>query len=50
MNPSSFQIISAGKDGKFGAWCELEQAGTTDPGNGKDDQSNFSGHLLGVAP
>jgi prepilin-type N-terminal cleavage/methylation domain-containing protein len=49
LNPSSCQIISAGKDGKFGAGGVLPKAGTTDP-NGKDDQSNFSAHLLGVAP
>lgn len=50
VNPSSYQIISAGKDGKFGAGGALwGKAGTTDP-NGKDDQSNFSAHLLGVAP
>jgi prepilin-type N-terminal cleavage/methylation domain-containing protein len=49
LNPSSVQIISAGKDGKFGAGGVLPKAGTTDV-NGKDDQSNFSAHLLGVAP
>jgi prepilin-type N-terminal cleavage/methylation domain-containing protein len=50
VNPSNFQIISAGKDGKFGAGGTLwGRTGTTDP-NGADDQSNFSAHLLGVAP
>jgi prepilin-type N-terminal cleavage/methylation domain-containing protein len=50
LNPSSFQIISAGKDGKFGAGgANWGRTGTTDP-LGKDDQSNFSAHVLGVAP
>jgi len=50
MNPSSFQIISAGRDGKFGATAGWNpRTGTTDPA-GADDQSNFSAHLLGVAP
>jgi prepilin-type N-terminal cleavage/methylation domain-containing protein len=50
VNPSNFQIISAGKNGKFGAGgTNWGRTGTTDP-NGKDDQSNFSSHLLGVAP
>ena len=49
VNAGSFQIISAGRDGKFGAagasWNP--STGTTDP-NGKDDQSNFSSSLLGA--
>jgi prepilin-type N-terminal cleavage/methylation domain-containing protein len=48
-NASSFQIVSAGRDGKFGAgganWNPAN--GTADP-NGKDDQSNFSPRLLGA--
>jgi len=48
LNPSSFQIISAGKDGLFGAGGVLPRSGTTDA-NGKDDQSNFSAHVLGNA-
>lgn len=60
LNPSSFQIISAGRPitnppnvinlsvfGEGGtAWG---RAGTTDP-NGRNNQSNFSAHLLGMAP
>jgi prepilin-type N-terminal cleavage/methylation domain-containing protein len=50
LNPSSFQIISAGRDGKFGAGGAVwGRTGTTNA-NGADDQSNFSAHLLGVAP
>jgi hypothetical protein len=50
LNPSSFQIISAGQDGLFGAGgTNWSRAGTASL-PGKDDQSNFSGHLLGVAP
>jgi prepilin-type N-terminal cleavage/methylation domain-containing protein len=50
LNPNSFQIISAGKNGLFGAGgTNWSRSGTTDP-NGKDDQSNFSAHLLGMAP
>ncbi len=49
-NASSFQIISAGRDGKFGAGAANwnPASGTSDP-NGKDDQSNFSPHLLGAS-
>jgi prepilin-type N-terminal cleavage/methylation domain-containing protein len=51
LNPSSFQIISAGQDGHFGiGGATWSRAGTTDQQYGKDDQSNFSAHLLGVAP
>ena len=50
LNPSSFQIISAGRDGKFGGGgTNWSRSGTTDP-LGADDQSNFSAHLLGIAP
>ena len=49
LNPSSCQIMSAGKDGKWGVGGILPASGTTDQ-YGKDDQSNFSAHLLGVAP
>jgi prepilin-type N-terminal cleavage/methylation domain-containing protein len=50
LNPSSCQIISAGKNGKFGGGGNnWSRAGTADS-LGKDDQSNFSAHLLGVAP
>jgi prepilin-type N-terminal cleavage/methylation domain-containing protein len=48
MNPNTCQIISAGRDGLFGAGgAYTPSAGTTDP-NGKDDQSNFSDSKLGV--
>ncbi len=54
LNPRSFQIISAGLDGKFGpgtkdaatVWTSA-QAGAT-PAEGRDDQSNFYDKLLGV--
>jgi prepilin-type N-terminal cleavage/methylation domain-containing protein len=59
LNPSSFQIISAGRPvgippvgnhSAFGAGGTLwGRTGTTDP-LGKYNQSNFSAHLLGVAP
>lgn len=50
MNPTTYQIISAGKDGIFGTaatgtpgWYPASGA----LGAGADDQSNFSGSLLG---
>jgi prepilin-type N-terminal cleavage/methylation domain-containing protein len=50
VNPGTFQIISAGQDGKFGAGgTNWGRTGTTDQ-NGLDDLSNFSSHLLGTAP
>ncbi len=46
FNPSSCQIISAGKDGKFGPGGILPKAGTSDQ-YGKDDQANFGSRVLG---
>jgi prepilin-type N-terminal cleavage/methylation domain-containing protein len=51
VNPTSYQIISAGRNGIFGglgstngaAWSST--SGTLDP-NGRDDQANFSQRLL----
>jgi prepilin-type N-terminal cleavage/methylation domain-containing protein len=46
VNPTGVQIISAGRDGKFGTpslWSP--KGGTTDP-NGRDDQSNFVINLM----
>jgi len=45
-NDTGFQLISAGKDGTFGAngnWAAVDA-------NGKDDQSNFSDRVLGAGP
>lgn len=54
MNPNTYQIISAGKDGVFGIFGTTNPAGTAgwNPaagavGVGADDQANFSGSLLG---
>jgi prepilin-type N-terminal cleavage/methylation domain-containing protein len=47
MNPNTYQIISAGKDGWFGGaagWVPTNGA----TGHGADDQANFSAKLLGV--
>jgi prepilin-type N-terminal cleavage/methylation domain-containing protein len=44
---SQFQIISAGLDGQFGPGGAPLPATTV---AGKDDMSNFSGSMLGVAP
>lgn len=47
LNPNSFQIISAGKNGRFGvggAWDQLSGDGSAD---GRDDQANFSARMLG---
>jgi prepilin-type N-terminal cleavage/methylation domain-containing protein len=44
-NPESFQIISAGRDKKFGPGPTLPATG-----NGFDDMSNFSDKLLGALP
>jgi prepilin-type N-terminal cleavage/methylation domain-containing protein len=49
-NPSSFQIVSAGKDGLFGAGG-LQWAGATGGGatqNGYDDVANFHPTFLGI--
>jgi prepilin-type N-terminal cleavage/methylation domain-containing protein len=49
FNPTSFQIISAGKDGRFGhggAWSPA--TATLIDNNGADDQSNFYDSKLGV--
>jgi|SRR5579884_529842 len=45
MNPSGYQLISAGKDGVFGTTGWVPAAGAT--GAGADDQANFSAGLLG---
>jgi prepilin-type N-terminal cleavage/methylation domain-containing protein len=50
INGKGFQIISAGKDGLFGPggpWNSTTGYGTGQPGS--DDQSNFSGSVLGNA-
>ncbi len=60
LNPSGFQIISAGVDGKFGPgsssltapffWTPATAAGSSASGpNGADDQSNFYDNLLGTS-
>ena len=49
MNPNSWQIISAGKDGQFGSAVNNvwnPSSGAT--GYGTDDQANFSSALLGA--
>jgi prepilin-type N-terminal cleavage/methylation domain-containing protein len=57
LNPSTFQIISAGEDGDFAVGTDLAtknpyfwDRGAADliPAAGKDDQSNFSGPPLGT--
>jgi hypothetical protein len=51
-NPDTFQIISAGKDGKFGpggSWSPQSGPSGTAP-NGADDLSNFYDSRLGVVP
>lgn len=45
-NPNSYQIISAGKDGKFGGGLWNPSGGAV--GVGRDDQANFSSKILGV--
>jgi general secretion pathway protein G len=59
LKPDSFQIISAGEDGKFGPGTDLSLLPRTQPflwtpdtapmipEPGKDDQSNFHSNLLG---
>ena len=47
LNPNSCQIISAGRDGAFGAGGQWNPAAGAS-GAGKDDQSNFSDRPLGV--
>jgi prepilin-type N-terminal cleavage/methylation domain-containing protein len=49
INPKSFQIISAGRDGKFGAGGNTWKASTGYGGTGvgADDLANFSSKLLG---
>jgi hypothetical protein len=56
LNPSGFQIISGGTDGKFGPGTDLTVAkpftwtpARTEetPAAGQDDQANFSNNLLG---
>ncbi len=55
INANSFQIISAGADGKFGRGSILPNGLTWDPKDtsrldpaGRDDQANFHSLLLGV--
>jgi prepilin-type N-terminal cleavage/methylation domain-containing protein len=45
MNPNTYQIISAGKDGVFGTIGWIPANGAV--GAGADDQANFSSTLLG---
>ncbi|HTU19844.1 MAG TPA: type II secretion system protein [Gemmataceae bacterium] len=46
MNPNTYQIISAGKDGYFGTVGWTPTSGAT--GHGADDQANFSSKVLGA--
>lgn len=46
MNPNTYQIISAGRNGVFGTIGWIPQNGAL--GAGADDQSNFSGGILGA--
>jgi len=48
INPGSCQIISAGRDGQFGPGGQWDPKAGSTVQAGKDDQSNFSGHLLGA--
>jgi prepilin-type N-terminal cleavage/methylation domain-containing protein len=48
LNPSGFQIISAGQDGKFGQGGPYAPPAVQPTGFGADDQSNFSRNLLGA--
>ncbi len=49
MNPNSWQIISAGKDGNFGsALNNVWNPSSGATGYGADDQANFSSALLGA--
>jgi general secretion pathway protein G len=53
INPNSFQIISAGKDGFFGpgggVWTPANASSFyPDPSIGRDDQSNFYDSPLGI--
>lgn len=45
-SPNTYQIISAGKDGRFGGGLWNPTAGAT--GAGADDQANFSSTRLGI--
>jgi len=47
QNPKGYQIISAGKDGKFGGAVSGVFSGYGDAGDGADDQANFADSLLG---
>ncbi|MFO0863701.1 MAG: prepilin-type N-terminal cleavage/methylation domain-containing protein [Gemmataceae bacterium] len=46
VNPRSCQIISAGKDGRFGTGGQINLAAPTVTGNGADDLTNFTGGVL----
>jgi general secretion pathway protein G len=54
--PNSFQIISAGQDGVFGVgggpWNSVTGASSYQnvAGSGYDDQSNFTGSVIGAGP
>ena len=49
MNPTGFQIISAGRNGKFGPGGLWNPATGVPSGSpGADDQANFSALLLGI--
>jgi prepilin-type N-terminal cleavage/methylation domain-containing protein len=49
LNPSTYQIISAGADGTFGAGGNWSPTQGAVSGPGKDDQSNFNnGSVLGA--
>jgi hypothetical protein len=48
INPGSCQIISAGRDGVFGPGGQWDAKAGSTVQAGKDDQSNFSSHLLGA--
>ncbi len=47
-SPGTWQIISAGIDGKFGPGGLWNPAGPVVPLQGQDDQSNFSPRKLGA--
>ena len=49
VNAGSFQILSAGRDGKWGAGGVYNSSSGTTDANGKDDWSNFAPRGLGAA-
>jgi prepilin-type N-terminal cleavage/methylation domain-containing protein len=48
VNPSGYQIISAGQDGQFGPGGLWAPPASPATGVGADDQANFSGSVLGA--